>query len=609
MCGILVSVNNACHDRHLFLQALEVLNHRGPDSSAVLQINQHYFGFVRLEIIDCNNRSMQPFKYGNTTLIINGEIYNYRELKQELKSCGVDFQTEGDAEVAAAAIEVWGAVEAFKKFSGMWSLVAHDSRDNTLTISRDRLGMKPLWWVKSGEGFIFSSEIKSLIKLNPELISINHHLENQFLVMGVQGENNHSLYKNIEAVPPGNYVKINEKTSELQFKPYWKIVASELKKFDVEVLEDLLEKVMYEHLSCDVGIGLALSGGVDSSIIAEYLKKYNINANFYSLSHPIADLERPLIKKTVDDLKLQHEFINTMHVENLETIDAVIKSIDQPFRATQTLYQYAIRKAAKKDGVKVLLTGDGADEVFGGYSYSVPYAIAGLLKREKLSEAESMAISMSEFTGATSRALMDSAKSVLIESRNHFAYLKRVPKVENRDYLSWVSPLDCGTEVYGINSLKSFLSLRLNKTPIPYWLNVEDGISMKNSIETRLPFLDHRLIDYAFSVDEKYFFNNGVNKSMLRSAAKKYIPMHISAQRVKFQRPGSAENFVFGRMFDEILEVIANSDIEYINRDKCIDGLLRDRRNLDQANADFWFRMFTLCRWRTSLKHFNADRK
>jgi asparagine synthase (glutamine-hydrolysing) len=279
--------------------------------------------------------------------------------------------------------------------------------------------------------------------------------------------------------------------------------------------------------------------------------------------------------------------------------------MDQPFRATQTLYQYAIRRAAAADGVRVLITGDGADEVFGGYTECVPHAVAGQLRLGRAEEAATLAAGMAEFTGRTAEWLLHRASVILAENEVGRNPVARVPAFDSAPFLTAravrSNPFD--TPLFPSRNLKEYLAYRLQKTPMPYWLRVEDGTSMGVSIETRVPYLDHVLIESAMAWPEEAFLSGFRNKSLLRSAAASILPDHVANQAKKYQRPGSAQRLVFQSLPQEILATLKEHDPAGIVETRtCHEAFARELASGITENADFWFRVFVFLRW-ARLQH------
>ena len=600
MCGILVAANLSRENERSFDAALLLQRHRGPDCQRALRLNYSVLGFARLSIIDLHDCSMQPIKQRHITLVMNGEIYNYLELRTRLIAEGIEFLSRGDAEVMAAAIAVWGPARAFREARGMWACVAHDQRDNSLIAARDRLGIKPLWWAHTKHGLTLSSEIKSIIALDPSTREIDVDVASAFIAHGVLDEHGRSFHRHISAFPAGHWARFQPQDRSLHAESFWqlKLDTTETPQ-DIEALRSCLAQTVALHMQSDVPVGLTLSGGLDSTILCHDAMQAG-NLACYSLQHPVAEAENPVIDETVRLWRLNHTYVPCADAESTDCIDELLRLMDQPFRATQTLYQYAIRKAAAADGVRVLITGDGADEVFGGYTECIPHAIAGQLSLGKQTEAAALAGGMADFTGRSADWLLKRAKVISTENEAGRNPVARVPTFDATPFLGAQADKDNPFDVplFPSRNLKEYLAYRLQKTPMPYWLRVEDGTSMGVSIETRVPYLDHVLIEATFAWPEEAFLAGFRNKALLRNAAAAIVPEHVASQAKKYQRPGSAQRLAFQSLPEAILSTLAENDPSGIVETKaCQKAFAREHDTGITENADFWFRVFVFLRW------------
>lgn len=602
MCGILAAAKLPPESERAFEAALMLQRHRGPDGQRVERFGASVLGFARLSIIDLSECSMQPFHHRHVTLVMNGEIYNYLELRERLAREGAEFTSHGDAEALAAAIAHWGPERAFREARGMWACVAHDARTQTLYAARDRVGIKPLWWANTKDGLVFSSEVKSILEMDPAMRELDVGTASAFIADGVLDEHDRSFYKHIRSFTAGHWAEIRPEDRSVQSRPFWELnLNASDKPQSIEELRECLAKTVALHMQADVPVGLTLSGGLDSTILC-YDAMQAGNLACYSLDHPVANAENHIIDETVKLWGLKHQYVPCADAESIGCIDELLRLMDQPFRATQTLYQYAIRKTAAADGVRVLITGDGADEVFGGYTEAVPHAIAGRLRLGKAAEAGELAAGMSGFTGKTAEALLARARVILADNEAGKNPVARVPAFDASPYLTSkavkAAPTPFDTPLFSSRNLKEYLAYRLFKTPMPYWLRVEDGTSMGVSIETRVPFLDHVLIEAAFAWPEEEFLAGFKNKSLLRRAGENGLPAHVADQAKKYQRPGSTQRLVFQSLPQEILATFDAADPSGILETKaCREAFARELAAGQTADADFWFRAFMYLRW------------
>ena len=596
MCGYLIT--NLTLEKKKFSQALKKQEYRGPDNSRVIKINNVFFGFNRLSIIDLSDKSMQPLSFKNFIMCFNGEIYNYKELRSELIENGVKFYSDGDGEVFLKIIYYFGKNKGLKKIRGMWSAIIYDTKKNEFFISRDRIGIKPLWYYTKDSEFIFSTDIKSILYLIDNL-NVSENSIQDFLKYGILDESNKTFFEKIMMFPKGSYSNFNEKKKIKKIK-FWKLNINKKKKFEKKKISNTFFKALDQHLNSDVPVAITLSGGLDSSLLASYYsQKKNIKnkIKFFSLRMEAAEAEYKNIDKLVTTFKLDHQYFDVKESETIENLDELIFNLGQPFRATQTFYQYLLRKEIRKQGYKVLLTGDGSDEIFAGYEECLNFFLAQPEIHDDKKEFLRYAQKMSTFSGKKITELREESKKIFINKK--YLY-QRVPDFE-LDSLKKKNSSFSKKKIYeNINSLKEYMEMRLLKTPMPQWLRLEDGSSMANSLETRIPYLDHFLVEEAFSFDNREYFKGFKNKSILRRIAGNYLPKFILSTKKKYHRPGSTLNFLKKDIIkDELFKIIRESK-SLFNKDKKISFEKKFLTN----NADFLFRVLVISRWK---KIFNFD--
>lgn len=587
MCGILFYLpkQTPSINPEKFKSALSLQRHRGPDDLEVQKVSSALFGFVRLSIVDLSSAANQPIQYQNLTLIINGELYNYLELKSELLQFGYTFTSTGDSEVFAASIAHWGLEEALKKFRGMWAAAVYNAQTQQFYIVRDRFGIKPLYYWETDEHIIFSSEIKSFFKLGYDTLRLKKDKIADFLYKGSLDEDLNTFYQDIYKVPPGHYSVLENNTSApIKFQSYWDVTFNETQKFHPEALNEIIDESMKIHLRSDARISLALSGGVDSTIIANYARHIK-DADFISSAHSSSgmlgtqstkagDIEKNSIDKNVSHYQLKHRYIDTTHAEHIDSLDFILSKLDEPIKSATTIYQYGLRKDAANHGSKVMLTGDGADEIFAGYPKCVPPYMADLITQKKYGLFLEKCFSLSTFYGFSPVQL--------------FHHSLRYKKHNTEQPF-----------------LKTMLAKRLFSSPIPYWLRVEDGISSAVSLETRIPFLDHKLYEYVVNAETNAFLGRCKNKHMLRESMKETLPPHISNQTLKLGRPGNDQTLIFGQWKETAIEMFNTIAKTYglLDSAHSCEQFIEDAQN--GKNDRFWIRAFILHRWLFLLKEKN----
>ena len=376
-----------------------------------------------------------------------------------------------------------------------------------------------------------------------------------------------TAFMNIFNFPKASLLKINlqnKKNINFKFKKFWKLNEKETKGINMTGnFKKLLDRNLSLHSELQKRVkGLVpLSSGLDST----YIQKKNMTKNCISmsLSGQFFNEEVPMIKKFVKDKKLNHRFLKIEKKDySLKKLKQFISLLDQPIRSLNPYFQFLIRKQAKALNVKVLQNGDGGDEVFGGYMYALPY-VQNFYNKKKNSNLKNFKISfLKDFTNELSKVYFTNNYSKNID-------------------------------------LKEYLINRILKTHIPYWLRVDDEISMLNSIENRVPYLDHTILEYCMSIKTQYFFKKGFNKFFFRETIKKELPKYIFSQK-KIGKPGSSHIISYTVLKKEILKIIDSNFLKSyikISRTKLKKIFLEDIVKKNPHKSDFWFRVFFLYNW------------
>ena len=331
MCGILAVIGE--YDKEEVQKAISLQNHRGPDDSGIYFDNKLALAHKRLSIIDLKT-GKQPMKSDKGNIIVyNGEIYNFKELKEEInKTKKFKFKTNSDTEVILAAYELWGE-RCVRKFNGMFCFVIWDKEKRELFVARDRLGIKPLYYYKDKDKLIFSSEIKSILQfIKPELNKEGlYDYFNYFIQIG-----NETLFKGIKIFPKASYAKINR--TKTIVKEYWNFSYKEKELNEEEAknkLKELFEESVKKRLIADVPVGCFLSGGLDSSLITAVMKKYNPNLKTFSVAYDIDNKENILAEETSKVLGTEHHSLIITAEEFKESLREMIYKYDSPIITVQ----------------------------------------------------------------------------------------------------------------------------------------------------------------------------------------------------------------------------------------------------------------------------------
>lgn len=564
MCGIagIWSQRENSHDRVRLSIGLNAIKHRGPDdtgeysfvdTSAGSGVN---LGLCRLAVLDLSNAGNQPMSLEGSGLTIsfNGEITNYVEIRLELESLGVRFKSQGDTEVLLRAWERWGA-STLHKLEGMYAFAIHDPIEHTVTLVRDPFGIKPLYYSSTSGDFCFCSEIQGLLAMNKRQSKLDWQAAVDYLQWGLYDFSDASFVEGISQLEPGYFLKLDTRTGKiLNHSRYWQPLIQSVFEGTynqaVEEVRDLFLESVRRNLRSDVPVGVALSGGLDSTAIAgaiRYLEPDFPLDTFSFVAPGFSNSEHKWIEMAVAKLSANSHLVDVKPGELEADLDDLILSQGEPFGGTSIYAQYRVFKLAKETGVVVTLDGQGGDEVFAGYFGYPAQRLHSLLETGKFISAFSFAVSK--------RELPDWYRKVMpFEALAQFAPLQmrhrvRRPflspllnnkRLKERGIRTSYPPLVLESE-YGLR-LKSHLRYSLSGSGLPTLLRHGDRNSMRFSIESRVPFLDRRLIQFLFSLPESWLVgDDGTTKQVLRDAVRDLVPEEIASRRDKigFETPES----------------------------------------------------------------------
>jgi asparagine synthase (glutamine-hydrolysing) len=533
----------------------------GPDSAltgeALLedfsgQVNL-YLGHRRLAILDLSTAGHQPMRYGDHLWIIyNGEIYNYLELREELRSQGYQFKTGTDTEVILAAYDRWGE-ECVSRFNGDWAFCILDTQRRVLFLSRDRYGIKPLYFFKSSRYFAFASEIKSIFTLPFVPRALNREKAFHYNALFCRNHTEETLFDDIYQLMPGQNMRVNIQTGEMRKWRYYTLsYCPELGEYEhrkamayAADIRDLLFDAVRLRLRADVPVGTCLSGGLDSSAIVAIMAKIlglelvAQTQNTFTASFPGESIDESRFARLVADCAgATSHFIYPSKEGYWRTLPAILYHQDEPFGGPSVYSQWEVMHEAAKH-VKVVLDGQGGDEVFAGYrDYHVAY-LAQLLQHRRI------ALLTGELWHTVRHARGVRKASAALKSLPFYAlgssWKRRVYR------LCYRQQIKLAQEAFGVqrdpglehidrkfkSDLNGLLHHYMTTYSLPYLLRGEDRNSMAHSIEARVPFTDYRLVDYVFSLPGAYKIRHGWTKWLLRLAVEDLLPPEIVWRRDK----------------------------------------------------------------------------
>jgi asparagine synthase (glutamine-hydrolysing) len=522
MCGILGKIFSISCSTTIseFDEALSLMEHRGPDDKGILKGDNFIFGQRRLSIIDLSKGGKQPMTSvdGMVTIIFNGEIYNYQEIKTNLISKGHHFKSSSDTEVLLHAYFEYG-IECIHQLIGMFSFAVYDLRNNEAYIVRDRLGIKPLFYYHNNGNFTFSSEIKSILKLeNEHTFEANESALSSYMSFRYPILND-TYFKEINSLPAGNLIHISQ-NGDLSIRRYWqfndKLKEQEIDKgeeFYFNGIREILESAVKYRMIADVPIGSFLSGGVDSSAVTAIMAKNKAEPiNTFTIGFEEEGYnEFAYANEVAEQYRTNHREIILSGNDYIQTMEKLIGYKDAPLSVPNEVPLYLMSKELKKY-ITVVLSGEGADEIFGGYGriFRSPhdYEQFNKIQTEKYSEAEK-----STFLKNFSERYGGKTFDTLLE---HFYYLYTYTSVEDKQNLLLPNISGRTNE----NRLKEHFSkcfeevkdesyynkmmYSFERVHLQGLLNRVDMTTMAASVEARVPFVDHRLVEFAFTIPVKY---------------------------------------------------------------------------------------------------------
>lgn len=548
MCGIsgLISLESCPEGDVRVSRMVNAMHHRGPDDNGLYNDDKNtiHFGHNRLSIIDLDSRSKQPMLSSDARFVLtfNGEIYNYLELKKECEKKGSRFLTTSDSEVIIEAYRHWGE-KCLAKFKGMWAFALYDKEKNTVLLARDFFGIKPLHFsLIDGKSLYFASEIKALTSGLPVAPSVDEVTVDLFLNYGYLDRGNWTFYNEIKRFPHCKYllIDLNKNHISLDFQDYWTPFdvdySASFKTYDdaVSMFKHLHQESIKLHCRSDVEVGSCLSGGLDSSsIVSQAVNHTNDFKTFTTQYEEYPDIDESQLAKEISNSFGAKQFFTKPSVADFKDhLDNMIRSQDEPFGSTSIFSQYMVFNEISKNNVKVVLDGQGADELMGGYLYITRYALEEYLSKGKYLTWLKEMISFSRNHGTdywkTIKNISNRFKQE--DPKNYFLQTIRYKDASSLEERLSFSP----TSFNNLQQYSIFLSFEGNLQQL---LRYEDRNSMNFSIESRVPFLEPDLVSFLLQLPTEYKFRNGFTKSILRSAYENVIPDKINWQKKKMGFP------------------------------------------------------------------------
>lgn len=590
------------------------LQHRGPDDQSTYVDDEVSLGHRRLSIIDLSPAGRQPKCNENESIwiVFNGEIYNFQEIRATLEKSGHQFSSDTDTEVIIHAYEEWGT-SCVERFNGMWAFAIYDKNKGILFFSRDRFGVKPLYFCRNEKGLVFSSEIKGILQ-HPIRCAANEKAIYDFLALGFVDHLQQTFFQDIDRLMPGESMIYSFSQGSMEKFRWYELnqVPAGMEKMTEEEaakrIRELFEDSVRYRLISDVPVGSCLSGGIDSSSIVHAMRKNSETSEIKTFSMVFPGKkqdESSFINEVVAATKVEAYNVSPSTEDLLRDLYDLIRTQEEPFGSLSIYGQYKVMQLANRSGMKVLLDGQGSDEIFAGYFIYYKYYFFESLLHLRMGEAIETAKRMNSklqdillFPAMTILSTLGLSQGIL---RN--LWLSRLKYLKGFDEVVLANPLtDRGFD------LNRALYSDLISYSIPQLLRYEDKNSMRWSIESRVPFLDYRLVELAMSLPSGYKIRLGTTKYILRKAMKGLVSDRILNRRDKIGFAAPDEDWLMSPDFVNMArQIFASSkfrDRKYWNSEEVIHMLeehlgvgSKSRKNHSEMlwriiNVELWLRTF-----------------
>jgi asparagine synthase (glutamine-hydrolysing) len=573
VCGIAGAVSANANLQETLKRAELAQRHRGPDSqgTAIERAGQWHVGFAhqRLAIIDLTPGGYQPMlsRDGHSLLIYNGEVYNYCEIREELRAEGFTFTTDSDTEVALTALQHWGPQAAFNRFNGMWALAWLDLRANTLLLARDRVGVKPLHYCFSGGALYFASELKGILSMAGSRFALSHQVVGEYLCQSLLETSEETFFEGIRKVPAGHFavIDLNEPALRLQFHRYWSIGPGEPREESeaelvARVRETFIDAVRL-RLRSDVPVGVLLSGGVDSSSIAAAMRQILGSGGRPNLLSAVSTDAR-FDESPFIDLMARHLDTDVIKVtlqfdpaRAFELLDEVCWYNDEPVLSFSNVAHYLLMQKAREHGITVVLCGQGADELLCGYRKYLGFYLQQLVGEGRWLRA------IRTYGEFHARGTVLNQFSIREAAR----YLPSFARGRTLDIrgpaLQGFRPVTVGMN--GCRTVTERQYKDIGKLSVPALLHMEDRMSMAFAREIRVPFLDYRMIGLLAPLATSMKLRAGWTKHIFRRALEPLLPSAIAWRKDKQSFINPESEWLRNELRPAVVEMFRSDSVLY----------------------------------------------
>lgn len=613
MCGVWLTI--ALRESR---EALLAAAHRGPDAEGLKTFETPaglvVMGHRRLSIYDLSAAGSQPMTVRGCTVIFNGAIYNFRELRTELENAGHVFSTQTDTEVLLAAYLAWGE-GCVARFNGMFAFALYDAPRQRLFLARDRFGEKPLHFAKTGGGLAFASEIAQLLTFAPDLARLNEGRTGDFLNLGMVDASDETFFKEVLRFPAAHHAIIDlSRAGRTELAPvrYWSAPPVD-KRFTrpedaASELASLMQGAVRLRLAADVPVGTCLSGGLDSTWIARLAGEQRGTGPAFSCISAVFDAEdvagaslseRPFVEAAAEGARFDVQIVSPSDREVAEQFDPIVRAQGEPFASASICAQYFVFRQAHRAGLKVMLDGQGADELFGGYAGMIGAYLADAVAsfdlgrwRRELSAMGAPGGDMSEgdlFRATYANMLPEEARRLIGRLRGRWPPPGLLAPRLN------LPPAEPGAKGSRFDRLVRQLVAHAS---LPGLLRYEDRNAMAHGVETRLPFLDTEVAGLALRLPASAKIAAGETKRVVRLAAAGVVPEVILRRRRKLGFVAPQDLWLRGALGGLARDAIATARREWSGLFDLPALELAERgMGHDQTAGLLAFRVLSFIRW------------